>query len=209
MNVEAFILVGGRSNRMGRDKASIGFGATTLVEKAANTITEAMPVAKVTLVAANDQQFAPVSSLVYGHPMIFDIHQNRGPLGGIHAAMAFSNSPWIFVLACDMPFVTAELIRFLDVFKSGDVDAVIPEQSDGNLQPLCGFYRVAGCLPIIEKLLEGNMSESMFGALKRVKTKIVKADRFSDLAGFNHLFVNLNTPEDVRRSLSDFFDATR
>ena len=81
---------------MGRDKATLPFGETTLAERAAAIVQAAFPNARVTFVAANAGQFP-------GLNVICDTRPGRGPLGGLHAALKNAESEWIFLLGCDLP----------------------------------------------------------------------------------------------------------
>src|SRR3954471_23320778 len=149
MNIDSFILIGGRSSRLGRDKAVVEFGKQTLAQRAFLTTTDALPTSRVTFVAANEVQFG-IEAINAGGPFIFDLIPDRGPLGGLHAALAYARTPWIFVLACDYPFVTSELIRFLTDKVSDNCGAVVPKQDDGRLQPLCAFYKTEAARPLVQ-----------------------------------------------------------
>jgi molybdenum cofactor guanylyltransferase len=180
MTIDAFILVGGRSTRMGRDKATLDLGGTTLAERAATTIRTALPEAAVSRVDASD-----------------DIYRERGPLGGLHSALTAAKTDWIFLLACDLPFVTSELIHRLNMRISADSDAVIPAQADGRLQPLCGFYRVKPCLAAAATLLESDPKAALRDLFKQVPHTVAAFAQLADLAGSGHFFLNLNTPDDL------------
>src|SRR6476619_1478962 len=99
MNIDSFILIGGRSSRMGRDKALVELGGQTFAERALTTVHEAFPDSRVTFVAANEAQFG-IEAIRGGAPFVFDLVEVRGPLGGIHAALSYAQTPWIFVMAC-------------------------------------------------------------------------------------------------------------
>jgi molybdopterin-guanine dinucleotide biosynthesis protein A len=87
--------------------------------------------------------FSSSAERSFWRPFIFDLHEGRGPLGGLQAALAYARTPWIFVLACDYPFVSGDLIRLLAGRVHDELGAVVPEQEDGRMQPLCGFYASA------------------------------------------------------------------
>jgi molybdopterin-guanine dinucleotide biosynthesis protein A len=88
-----FVLVGGNSSRMGRDKARLPFHGTTLVEHVASTVADAA--GSVTLVGAPERY----ASL--GFPMLVDSRTGAGPLAGIHTALASSPAAWNLIVACD------------------------------------------------------------------------------------------------------------
>ena len=198
MNVDAFILIGGRSTRLGRDKAFVELGGRSLVSRAVQTLQGEF--ARLTVVAGNSLQFA-TQAIADGVPFIFDLYENRGPLGGIHAALANTNTPWIFVLACDYPFVSTDVIRLLRDRVSDEFGAIIPEQDDGRLQPLCAFYKVELVRPEVEAVLEKpRVSPPLNEVAARLNPLIVKFDEYSHLPNAEDLFVNINTVEDFQHA---------
>src|SRR5215211_7584983 len=127
-HIETFILVGGKSSRLGTDKAFVELGGGRIIERAIANVREALPHAKLTIVAGNSTQFA-IEAIASDVPFIFDLYEERGPLGGLHAALAYTKAPWIFILACDYPFVSPELISLLSKNIGEGFGAVVPEQS--------------------------------------------------------------------------------
>ncbi|HKP70997.1 MAG TPA: molybdenum cofactor guanylyltransferase [Pyrinomonadaceae bacterium] len=199
MQVDAFILIGGRSSRLGHDKAFVVLGGMTLAQRAVRTVREALLSDCVTMVAGNSLQFA-TQSIALDTPFIFDLYENRGPLGGLHAALANASSPWIFLLACDYPFVSKELITLLGEKIADDVGAVVPEQDDGRLQPLCAFYRVETALPKVERILDlPRVPPPMRDVVGELSPRIVKFDEYSHLPNAANLFANVNTVDDLQR----------
>jgi len=195
--MEDFILIGGRSSRLGRDKAFVELGGMTLTERAIANVGNGLPNAKITAVAGNSAQFA-IEAISSDVPFIFDLYEARGPLGGLHAAIASAKSPWIFVLACDYPFVSPELISLLSKKISNDHGAVVPEQNDGRLQPLCAFYNVATALPIVEEIVERpRVPPPMHEVVAQMDPRVVKFGEYSHLAGADNCFININTEADL------------
>src|SRR5215468_7120483 len=127
MSIDGFVLIGGRSSRLGEDKASLLFGGELLAVRAARTIQEAIEDCRVRLVAAGNEKKIN-SALLTGIPFVFDLYEGRGALGGVHAALANSQSEWSFVLACDYPFISAEFISLLKKQISDGYETVIPVQ---------------------------------------------------------------------------------
>ena len=129
-----------------------------------------------------------------------DHYPGWGALGGLHAALTACKTDWSLVVACDLPFVTAELLSHL-ASKRSEHEAVVPVQSDGRPQPLCALYRIDSCLPQASKLIESGHRRPL-DVLERVKTRWVP---FSDLSSMEHsqkFFLNINTPE-------DYYEATQ
>jgi molybdopterin-guanine dinucleotide biosynthesis protein A len=98
-----------------------------------------------------------------------------------------------------MPLVTAELVQRLAADVSDEIDAIIPVQNDGRLQPLCAFYHVAPCLEYIDGLLSGGDKVPPLASIAgQVSTRSVSFDEINDLQGAEHFFLNINTPDDLK-----------
>src|SRR5687768_4973345 len=134
MDIEAYILIGGRSSRLGRDKAFASVGGKPLTEHAVQIVNAGLEPVKTTFVAGNAAQFA-IEAITLDVPCVFDLIPDRGPLGGLHAALSYARTPWIFLLACDMPLLTSEFLKLLASHVGRDFAAVVPEQPDGRIQP--------------------------------------------------------------------------
>ncbi len=191
-DAEAFILAGGRSSRMGRDKALLRLGEKTFVERISDAL-RSLVGARIKVVGARSAEASG------GLPIVEDLYKERGALGGLHAAFAHAQCEWVFVLACDLPFTTGELLaRLADLRKS--FEAVVPVQHDGRLQPLCALYRREPCLRAAEKLIEiGELRPRVL--LEQVQTRRVPPEEWSDLEGAKAFFVNVNTPEEFARAV--------
>ena len=201
--IDAFILIGGRSSRLGTDKAFVELGGRTLLGRAVETAKNAVGPKRITAVAANATQFA-INAIIADVPFIFDLHENRGPLGGLHAALAYAKAPWIFLLACDYPFVAPELISLLAERITDDAISVVPEQDDGRLQPLCAFYRVDEARPIVEEMIERpRVPPPMQEIVQRMNPLVVRFEEYSKLPASNRFFLNINTPHDLERARSE------
>lgn len=189
-DVQGFILVGGRSRRMGQDKAHLSLGPQTVLARIATELSTAGPVM---LVGAR-QTYGDVSA-----PNVPDVHPEWGALGGIHAALAAATSSWALVVACDLPFVTRELFGRLISMIGDSTDAIVPIQFDGRPQPVCALYRREQCLPEIEKLI-GAGEHTPRTLLANVRTRYVRPEEFKDLRDSENFFLNLNTPEDFAQA---------
>jgi len=197
MNIDSFILIGGRSGRMGRDKALVELGGQTFAERALTTVHEAFHDSRVTFVSANEAQFG-IEAIRGGAPFVFDLVEGRGPLGGIHAALSYAQTPWIFVMACDCPFVTAELLRLVVSFCSDEFGAVVPEQADGRLQPLCALYKTATARPIVEEIIDRpRVPPPMHEIVKELSPRLVGLADYAHLTGAKDFFLNINDSSDL------------
>lgn len=192
---DAFILIGGHSIRFGSPKALLKIGGRPILDRTAETIKTALPGTRITLVTSGPEQFLGLNS---GLPFIFDIYQGRGPLGGLHAALAYARTDWIFVTACDYPFISAELIQYLINKAAGEYDAVVPVQPDEKVQPLCALYRARPCLAVAEEFLTNNRpSPPLLAILDRVRACLIPFEEIADLPNAANFFLNVNTPENL------------
>lgn len=201
MSVEAFILVGGRSSRLGRDKALERVGDKTLAERALRVVQEALPEVKISFVAGSELGFA-VEATRLDTPFVFDLIEGRGPLGGLHAALMHATADWVFILACDLPFVSSDVIARLAEHTndpSTEFTVILPEQPDGRLQPLCGFYNVAASKLLVDEIIHRpRPSPPMHEIIQQLRPKIVKPEEYASEAGTaDQYFANVNTEEDL------------
>jgi molybdopterin-guanine dinucleotide biosynthesis protein A len=135
-DVTGVILAGGKSSRMGEDKALITLNGKTLIEHVASAMK--LVFERVILVARADPSYSFLELQSFD-----DIYSDCGPLGGIHSGFIRSGAAAIFVTACDTPFITRDLIRYIALFPA-HTPAKIPSL-DGCHHPLCGVYD-RGCL---------------------------------------------------------------
>ena len=127
-----FVLAGGRSTRMGRDKALLPFGGGTLVEHVAACVRGAA--GNVTLIGP------PEKYSFLGFPVVADAIPGRGPLGGLCTALRLTRAEWNLLVACDMPRLTAEFLSgLLDAAEAAGADCLAPSTSRG-IEPLCAVY---------------------------------------------------------------------
>jgi molybdopterin-guanine dinucleotide biosynthesis protein A len=188
-DVEGFILVGGASRRMGRDKAQLVLGGRTFVERIANELS--LVTSSVSLVGARND-FPSLKNIP-------DVHEHWGALGGIHAALTASETDWVVVVACDLPFVTTQLFAHLKNFADDTLDAVVPIQADGRPQPVCALYRRGACLPEIDKLVATG-EHTPRALLANVRTRYVEFVELCDLPAAEHFFFNVNNPGDLKKA---------
>ena len=188
-----YILAGGKSTRMGRDKAFLKIGEKTFIENAVEILKPSCEQVKFVL---NKSQKHFIEKLPAEIPNIFDIYENRGAPGGIHAAVKDCETEFAVILAVDLPSVNKEVIEKLCSIAVDltDFSAIVPRQPDGKLQPLCAVYNVKDCLPKLEEILQKNNSASARDFLKFVKINIIES---GDLSENNYLFVNINYPQDI------------
>jgi molybdopterin-guanine dinucleotide biosynthesis protein A len=194
MDIEGFILVGGASSRMGRDKAWLTLDGRSFVERIGEALSRVAE--RVNLVGAKN-----VSSFLITRN-VPDVYESWGALGGLHAALSACSADWALVVACDLPFVTAELLARLRSLRE-DREAVVPLQADGHLQPLCALYRRSPCADVARGLIEAGERRPR-ALVKAVRARLVRTEELSDLEGAQLFFENVNTPGDYAQARARF-----
>ncbi len=188
----AFVLAGGRSSRMGADKAFLKVGKRTLLECAISVL---RCVSSDVAIVGDPGKFSAYGTVVE------DIYRGAGPLAGIDAALQHSRADLNLLLAVDLPFVSASLLSFLLACaeKSGAV-VTVPRTASG-FQPLCAVYRRAFAAAAEEALRAGkNKIDALFA---KTTTRMIDENELR-AAGFSEkVFSNLNTPEDVQSVMPD------
>lgn len=151
MSRAAFILAGGRSRRMGRDKALLEIGGEPLAARVARIAAEAA-----------GRAFLVAPAALYGrlgYPCLDERFPGSGPLSGLEAALRSGLAQWCLLLACDMPGVDAASLRSLiDAAETQACDAAVTVSAGGRPEPLCAVYH-ARLAPLAERrLLEGRLA---------------------------------------------------
>jgi molybdopterin-guanine dinucleotide biosynthesis protein A len=182
-----FLLAGGKSSRMGANKAFLDFDGEKLLDRALATLRGVC--SQVTIVG-DPETFANYA------PVVADVFAGCGPLAGIHSALTHTSAELNLMLAVDMPFVSQDVLRFL-LGLAGDTDAVVtvPRTSRG-LQPLCAVYRRDFVSNAEQALRAGKYK--IDAAFAAVPIRVVEEPELAE-AGFSEAnFFNVNTPEDRR-----------
>ena len=182
-----FILTGGKSSRMGTDKAFLEFRGQTLLERALAT---AGGVCNEVSIVGDATKFA-------GHgPVVEDVYAGCGPLAGIHAALLSSTAELNLMLAVDMPFVSRELLAFLlSAASDSDASVVVPRIGRG-FQPLCAAYRRDFAPAAEEALRAGKYKiDALFSG---VRVRVVEEEELARAGFGERAFWNVNTPGDLR-----------
>lgn len=190
------VLAGGRSTRMGQDKAALMLGGEPLVRRVVERLRQAL----VEVIVAGP---AEIGVLVPGVRVVPDLQAGQGPLAGIGAALRAIQTPWAFVVACDMPFVEPALVRAMVALALAppEVDAVVLRTERGAERLHTLYART--CLPALEtRLAAGDL------ALHRLLAHIrVREMPWSEAARFDPAGVsafNMNTPADWERAQAIF-----
>jgi molybdopterin-guanine dinucleotide biosynthesis protein A len=180
------ILSGGKSTRMGENKAFIEIEGIPIIHRI-HTLFEKL-FKEIIIVTDQKGRFSNINAKIYS-----DLFPNKGVLGGIYTGLFFSTFQYAFCVACDMPFLKESIIKFL-MKKIKGYEVVVPKTKDG-LQPLHAIYS-KNCLEPIKKIIEQDKYK-VIDLYPMVKVKIVKEDEFSYLDPMNESFINVNTPEEL------------
>lgn len=186
--VTAVILAGGNSTRMKNNKALLPYSGELFIERIHRQLAEIFR--DVILVTNTPElyRFLPCR-------IVQDIYPAKCSLAGIHAGLAHSATPYIFTVACDMPYLNPALIRLILSRRQG-FDVVIPE-SDGGLEPLHALYG-KGCLPAMEMALAEGCGR-IVDCFDPEKVVVVSSDDVARLDPVFLSFRNINTPEEYFR----------
>lgn len=185
------IQAGGRSSRMGRDKAHIPLGGKPIIE---HLLQRVDGLADEILVTTNN----PQAYEYLGLPMVSDIETpGGGALNGLYTALFYAHGETILVLACDMPFVNRPLLAHM-LQHSSQADIVVPHHA-GGFEPLHAVYRKRSCLPAIETALAQG-EKRMISFFPSVDVLSIKSIDLSRLDPDGLSFFNVNTPEDLAKA---------
>ena len=182
MQATLLVLAGGDSRRMGRTKAWLEVGESTLLRWVAERLAPAFTEVMVSFAEPEQvEEHVP-------YRVVFDRKPSAGPLAGLEAGLNTARHEVVFAVACDMPYVTPALVEMAVAASSG-CDAAIP-RVDGRPEPACAAYRKSS-LPAITRALDAGRYRA--------------ADLAEDLdvawlEGLDpDLFRSLNTPDDYDR----------
>jgi molybdenum cofactor guanylyltransferase len=199
--MNAFVLAGGRSSRMGRDKALLAFHGRLLIEHALETLRS---LGFTPAIAGSRDDLA-----VYA-PVIADNYPGRGPLGGIEAALASTSEELNLFLPVDLPLLPTGLLRWMMERAQRTLALATIPRVLGSPQPLCAIYNVALWKSAKTALAAGD------GKVMRVVERAAQENRlridsfdvetvtasgaYSAEMLPHYWFENLNTPQDFERA---------
>lgn len=184
-DVAVFILGGGKSTRMGADKAFVTLDGRTLL---ARMLELARSMTADVRIVGDPAKFSPFA------PVVEDVFRDSGPLGGIHAALRASQAEWNLILAVDVPFISLALLQYLvKQARSWPSAMVTVTRHGGGWQPLCAVYRREFADVAEKALREGRYKiDALFDAVRVIEEEELEAAGFSP-----RIFRNLNTLEEL------------
>jgi molybdenum cofactor guanylyltransferase len=183
--VTVFVLAGGKSSRMGQDKAFLRLGESTLLARALEL---ARAIDGNPSIVGSAMKFAGFGMLVE------DVYPGSGPLAGIHAALSSTSTDLNLMLAVDLPFIEPSFLDYLVCQGRETLATVVVPRSGGGLQPLCAVYRRRFGEVAERSLRAGKNKIDLLFA--EVETKVVEPEELKRNGFSEEMFRNLNTPQD-------------
>ena len=187
MKTICVILAGGKSSRMGRDKAALPLSGETFLSRLVRIYSPVFPV--YVSVGEAGKFSCP------GAEEIVDLHPGMGPLAGLEAAFVRTAADAVFLTATDLPFGTLALARKLLSFL-GDADACVIRRADGQPEPAFGVYK-RSCLPAVQDLLAENR-RAFRGLFDKVSVRWAEEAELREFP-LERLLQNVNTPEEYEK----------
>ncbi len=177
--ITGIILAGGKNSRMGTDKGLLLIDGKRMVERIASVL---KPLVDEIIIITNGHNYDYL-----GYHTYKDLFRDCGPMGGIYTALQVSKTERNFIVSCDMPFLTEELVQFI-IKNSVDTEIALPLHHE-KLEPLCAVYDKC-CLLKLEELLKSKE----WGLQAALKHFTVKQISIPDTLLKENYFTNINTP---------------
>lgn len=193
--IEGFVLNGGASSRMGEPKGSLRIGETTFAERATKAL---IPICDCVYAVGGEFTVDGIETLP---DVAWEGENERASIFGLRSALLHCSTKFAAVLACDMPFVSGEVIARLAAeiitLEKGQTDVIIPTDKNGWLQPLCAIYERDRCRVAIDAHLRTGHRQ-IRGFIGRLRPHTIENSAFGDLENAENLFLNINTPADLQ-----------
>ncbi len=195
-DITGIILSGGKSTRMGENKSLLKIGNKSIIESVRDLMQSLFP--DVILITNNPEEYQFLEIKIFK-----DIFFRMGPLAGIHSGLTHSTTKKNFVISCDIPLMTAQMISYLVSYKTDKLITVA--KADGFIQQLCGLYN-KDCIPYASEILsnqinsdEGNPEQKkrgckVLGLIDLVGAEIIDAEKVPFYK--KDIFFNMNKKED-------------
>ncbi|MDQ7024619.1 MAG: molybdenum cofactor guanylyltransferase [Anaerolineae bacterium] len=186
------ISAGGKSSRMGTDKSFVNILGKPLIEHIIERVADVGQ--EETILITN--RLADYAHLTL--PMYSDVLPDKGSLGGIYSAIYHSKCEYTLVIACDMPFVSTDLLRFMAMLRDDDPYDVIVPRVDKYPQGLHALYS-RRCLEPIRKRLDADRLK-VIGFYDDVRVRYIDEEEYVQFDEKGLAFYNVNTPEDLKKA---------
>lgn len=165
MKISAGILAGGKSSRMGKNKALLTINQRRFIDKIAD---ELGSFSEVLISAADKGDYEDM-----GLEVVYDGHRDIGPIEGIYRILSAAKEEYVFICAADMPFITKELVQYMTEFVCSDYDCYVMED-DEHIHPLCGIYSKRMLDKVCACIESGDYR--LMRLLDSVRTKYIKLE---------------------------------
>lgn len=190
-DVTGVILAGGRSSRFGVNKALLEINGSRLIDRVTGLLSSIFE--RVILITNSPKEYSYL-----GLPIREDLIKGLGPIGGILTGLEDINDEAGFFIACDMPFASKDLIRYIVSVRSG-FDAVVPK-IDWKIEPLNALYRKS-CLPVIRDLISSGVYQTI-KAFDRLNVRYLNEAEIRANDPKMRSFLNVNRPEELADTLN-------
>lgn len=185
-SISGFVQAGGKSLRMGQNKALLKLANLKLIEYPIKSLSKVA--SQIGIITSTPEVYVDLNVPCYA-----DIWSGLGPMAGIYAALENSQNDYVLNVACDMPFISTELLEVL-IKNRENYQICVPLDFKGELQPLCALYHKSCKSNILALIEESKYAPRELFSL--VKTKIVPFNYFSNLNNAKRFFENINSPQD-------------
>lgn len=187
--IEVFVLAGGKSSRMGQDKGLLLLHNKPMITYLLDELDKLnLPIKIIT----NSKEYNTL-----GFETIKDVVAEKGPMGGLLTAFHFTKAAHVFLISCDMPFLTCEIIS--KMISEVNDDEITVAQIENKLNPLFAVYKASLKCEVEKRIAEGNLKMHEF--IQSVNHKLVEMDVYT--VHQPYLFANLNTLNDIKKMLNN------
>ena len=190
LDIGYIVLAGGKSKRLGRNKINEVIGDTTLLTR----VITVLSAFKGTIIIVTAEDSTIPDTFTYPKiKMVHDLYPGKGMIGGIITGLSVSKNYYNLVVACDMPFLNPDLLRYMiSITEDNDLVAY---KNKNELEPLHAIYS-KNCLPILKEIMQNNLR--IFEMLDRIKVRYLSSMEINRYDPKNISFFNVNTEADLR-----------
>ena len=188
--VTGLILAGGKSSRFGKNKALVEVGGIRLIERVIRVM--GCVFQQVIIITNTPDEYAYLNL-----PMIEDLIKGLGPLGGLYTGLEFISTEAGFFVACDMPFLSEPLIRYITTFRD-EFDVILPK-IDWKIEALHGLYN-RRCLPAIRELIDSRQYQ-VIRFFSKMRVKYLDEAEIRKYDPQLKTFFNINEPRELPRDI--------
>jgi molybdopterin-guanine dinucleotide biosynthesis protein A len=186
-DITGIILAGGKNSRMGVNKAFLSIDGIRLIEKTLNIYRQ---IFNEIIIVTND----PLAYIEFADAAIVtDIYKGKGPAGAIFTGLFYAKNSYVFVSACDMPYLNKDFILYM-INLRGRYEIIAPELPEG-FQPLHALYS-RNCLLAMKRMIDSNELK-ITGLYKESRILRITEEKIKPFDKDGRLFLNLNAPEDL------------